>query len=49
MQSTGLIVEWRPDEPFEDDDDPDYVYTPETMMRVMKTNYINGTTSVRMR
>jgi hypothetical protein len=29
IQSTGLLVEWRPDNPFDDDDDPDYVYTPE--------------------
>jgi hypothetical protein len=29
VQSTGLIVEWRPNDPFNDDDDPDYVYTPD--------------------
>jgi hypothetical protein len=29
IQSTGLIVEWRPEFPFEDDDDDDFVYTPE--------------------
>jgi hypothetical protein len=29
IQSSGLLVEWRPDHPFDDDDDPDYVYTPE--------------------
>jgi Zinc knuckle len=27
IQSTGLLVEWRPNAPFDDDDDPDYVYT----------------------
>jgi hypothetical protein len=26
VQNTGLLVEWRPNEPFDDDDDPDYVY-----------------------
>lgn len=26
LQNSRLIVEWRPDSPFEDDDDPDYVY-----------------------
>jgi hypothetical protein len=29
IQSTGLLVEWRPHTPFDDDDDPDYVYTDE--------------------
>jgi hypothetical protein len=29
IQTAGLLVEWRPDQPFEDDDDPDYIYTPE--------------------
>jgi hypothetical protein len=29
VQSTGLLVEWRPDHSFEDDNDTDYVYTPE--------------------
>jgi hypothetical protein len=29
VKSTGLLVEWRPDQPFEDDDDHDYVYKPE--------------------
>jgi hypothetical protein len=28
VQSTGLLVEWRPEHPFKDDDDPDFVYTP---------------------
>jgi Reverse transcriptase (RNA-dependent DNA polymerase) len=29
VQSSGLLVEWRPHLPFDDDDDPDFVYTPE--------------------
>jgi hypothetical protein len=29
IQSAGLLVEWRPNETYDDDDDPDYVYTPE--------------------
>jgi hypothetical protein len=29
IQSTGLLVEWRPNYPFDDYDDADYVYTPE--------------------
>jgi hypothetical protein len=29
VQSTGLLVDWRPNQPFDDDDDPDYIYTPE--------------------
>jgi hypothetical protein len=26
VQNTGLLVEWRPNDPFDDDDDLDYVY-----------------------
>jgi hypothetical protein len=29
IQSSGLLVEWRPNDPFDDDDDPDYVYSPD--------------------
>jgi hypothetical protein len=29
IQSTGLLVEWRPNDTFDDNDDTDYVYTPE--------------------
>jgi hypothetical protein len=25
IQTSGLLVEWRPNDPFDDDDDPDYV------------------------
>jgi hypothetical protein len=28
LQNSRMIVEWRPDSPFEDDDDPDYVFDP---------------------
>jgi Reverse transcriptase (RNA-dependent DNA polymerase)/Zinc knuckle len=27
VQNTGLLMEWRPEDPLDDDDDPDYVYT----------------------
>jgi hypothetical protein len=29
IQSNGILFEWSPDTPFDDDDDPNYVYTPE--------------------
>jgi hypothetical protein len=29
VQTTGLLVEWRPENPFEDDYDPDYMYNEE--------------------
>jgi hypothetical protein len=29
IQNSGMLVEWRPHDPFDDDNDLDYVYTPE--------------------